>query len=424
MGTGIRATLRQPAAQILVPGLLTACAAAAVVACARDVEESAPESTEGQEAAHSGAKLGLLAELGYVDFAEGGDPSRSGVVEIDEARSAPGYNLVTSLPDSTTLLLGPGGEEVHRWVLEGTTHTPRSELLSNGDVLILAHSEAAGDEAGSFLTRLAWDGTTIWRLDIDAHHDVRITPKGDILTLTSRFAHLPGFGARCRDDLLKLLSPNGKRITQCSLFELLSSESGFFKRAGQQIARREWGTPWIEVFHANSAHWLPYPELIGTSPLYRADSVLVSLRSQNTIAIVDVRRRESLWMWGWEELEGQHDATFLPNGNILLFDNGNVERMHSRVLEVDPRTEQIVWEWRAPHPPDFYSEGRGTVQPLANGNVLVGNSNSGEAFEVTRDGDVVWRYLNPFVGERGRSVLRIRRYDLEYVASFSDRLER
>jgi len=59
------------------------------------------------------------------------------------------------------------------------------------------------------------------------------------------------------------------------------------------------------------------------------------------------------------------------------------------------------------------------VQALANGDVLVGNSNSGEAFEITRAGKIVWRYLNPLRDEKGaRGVIRAERYEVERLRPF------
>jgi outer membrane protein assembly factor BamB len=80
-------------------------------------------------------------------------------------------------------------------------------------------------------------------------------------------------------------------------------------------------------------------------------------------------------------------------------------------VHVDPPAGAIVWQYRAGEPRDFHTSGRGTVQALANGNVLVGNSNSGEAFELDAGGRIVWRYLNPLRDEKGaRGVLRVERY--------------
>jgi hypothetical protein len=106
----------------------------------------------------------------------------------------------------------------------------------------------------------------------------------------------------------------------------------------------------------------------------------------------------------------------LANGNVMMFDNGPRARAWSRVVEVDPRKNAIVWEYRAGEPADFYSKALGTSQALPNGNVLVGYSGKGQAFEVSRDGEVVWRYLNPTrCPNGGRSMLRIERYDPAFV---------
>ena len=71
-----------------------------------------------------------------------------------------------------------------------------------------------------------------------------------------------------------------------------------------------------------------------------------------------------------------------------------------------------MWQWTAPDPADFYSRGQGTAQALPNGNVLVGHSAAGEAFEIAPDGAVVWRLLDAYRNKKGqRASLRIKRYE-------------
>ena len=110
-----------------------------------------------------------------------------------------------------------------------------------------------------------------------------------------------------------------------------------------------------------------------------------------------------------------HTFALLPSGNILLFDNGHAGRGYSRIVEMDPRTEEIVWEYKATPPESFFSPARGTAQLLSNGNVFVGYSNGGEAFEVTRAGRRVWSYLNPHRHEGLRGSIRAQRYESELV---------
>ena len=49
----------------------------------------------------------------------------------------------------------------------------------------------------------------------------------------------------------------------------------------------------------------------------------------------------------------------------------------------------------------FFSKTRGSAQRLPGGNTLVSESDTGHVFEVTPDGDVVWRFANPDVDEGG-----------------------
>ena len=151
-------------------------------------------------------------------------------------------------------------------------------------------------------------------------------------------------------------------------------------------------------------------------PLYRPGNVLVCMRNLDAIAILDPEMRHLVWAWGQEELEGPHDATMLPSGNILIFDNGT-RRKWSRVIEIEPVSGEIVWEYRAPEPADFFTGARGSAQRLPNGNTLISDSDSGRGFEVTRDGEIVWEYRVPHLNEQGHraSIVRFYRFEAELI---------
>jgi hypothetical protein len=115
----------------------------------------------------------------------------------------------------------------------------------------------------------------------------------------------------------------------------------------------------------------------------------------------------------------------LPNGNLLIFDNGPHRRDHpapySRVIEVDRRTRAIVWEYHDQSLFDFFSPYISGAQRLPNGNTLICEGCDGRIFEVTPDGLVVWEYVNPhFFPEAGRPglnnwVFRAFRYTPEEI---------
>ncbi len=126
-----------------------------------------------------------------------------------------------------------------------------------------------------------------------------------------------------------------------------------------------------------------------------------------------------LWRWGNprthgrgtvadQQLFGQHDARWTRGpadggdaARVLIFDNGSKrpEGKFSRVLEVAPGTDEPVWSYVAPEPGDFYSAFISGAHPMANGHVFVCAGATGRFFEVTRGGEIVWEYRNPYVGD-------------------------
>ena len=85
--------------------------------------------------------------------------------------------------------------------------------------------------------------------------------------------------------------------------------------------------------------------------------------------------------------------------------------------ELDPLTRKIVWEYKAPKPTDFYTPGRGSSQRLPNDNTLITNSRSGQVFEVTREGEIVWEFLSPHFSDEGHraAIVRMKRYERSYI---------
>jgi hypothetical protein len=152
----------------------------------------------------------------------------------------------------------------------------------------------------------------------------------------------------------------------------------------------------------------------GIDPIYGPGRVLVCVRNQNTLAIIDWHDKKLLWAWGPGELQRPHHATLLQNGHILVFDNG-VRRKHSRVLEIDPIAREIVWSYEAGD--EFFSAARGSNQRLPNGNTLIAESDRGRAFEVTPEGEIVWEFRTPQHDERGHraTIIRMDRYPEDFV---------
>ena len=159
-----------------------------------------------------------------------------------------------------------------------------------------------------------------------------------------------------------------------------------------------------DYFHANTVTVLPATPLGEKDSRFREGNLLVCFRNVNQIAVIEKDTYRVLWSWGEGELDWPHHPTMLENGHILIFNNG-VQRKYSRVVELDPADETIVWEFMEDPPENFYSWVAGSSQRLPNGNTLICESDKGRTFEVTTEGQVVWTWLHPVTSERGRAVL-------------------
>ena len=99
-------------------------------------------------------------------------------------------------------------------------------------------------------------------------------------------------------------------------------------------------------------------------------------------------------VWEYIGVENAGDAQRLPNGNTLISCG-----TQKRVIEVTP-DKQIAWEFSAKDAPELNITWVSSIQPLKNGNLLVGNflrnqeGNGAHAFEVTRDKKVVWKWAD------------------------------
>jgi hypothetical protein len=106
---------------------------------------------------------------------------------------------------------------------------------------------------------------------------------------------------------------------------------------------------------------------------------------------------------GPEILSHQHAPVELANGNILVFDNGNfragVSTSYTRVVEINPTTKAIAWQYTDTPRQSFYCPFMGNAQRLSNGNTHITDAAGGRLFEVTAKGEVVWEYVIPFFGQ-------------------------
>jgi hypothetical protein len=388
------------------------------------VEETAPESAdESQDAdaldADALAALEKISTLGYVDVSpEPAVVAQMGVTVFDEERSYPGYNLYTVRNLRAAELIDARGRVVRRWQQEEDFAWVRSVLLPNGDLLVVGDlprdpETTTKKTAPHFAMRLSWENEVIWKRELSAHHDIVLTPDDRIGVLTVEGRRPPGSppSTIVVEDHVTLLSHGGEVEDARSLEQMLRARPDLFTFLPGGKGRRKW-----DPLHSNSLRWMTDETLAARNPIYSLGNILVCFRHQNSVAIFDWEEQEVVWTWGQGDLDEPHDAVVLDSGNLMIFDNGP-KRSWSRVIELDPLTKQIVWQYKAPQPVDFYSGARGGNQRLPNGNTLITESNRGRAFEVTQEGEIVWEFFVPHLNPKGHRevIIRLYRYDTHLI---------
>jgi hypothetical protein len=284
-------------------------------------------------------------------------------------------------------------------------------LYPNGDLLAVLHGMQQ-TVVGYGLVKLDKDSNILWKYAAGVHHDVEVTADGTIYaiqheTVNSMPNGLEFIPVPSIVDSLIVLSPKGelqgKPLPILEAFRdspyatLLASLEPSKQRKKEEERpipltaqgideqrRRE------DALHTNALQVLT-PALAQKFPGWKAGQVLITLRNLDAIAVVDLELRSVVWAarGPWQ---GQHDAQFLENGNLLLFDNQGLPK-GSRVLEYNPRTQAFPWAYSGENWGPFYSSERGTCQRLLNGNTLVVNSTGMEILEVTPEREVVWSFF-------------------------------
>ncbi|MBI4534652.1 MAG: aryl-sulfate sulfotransferase [Ignavibacteriae bacterium] len=140
----------------------------------------------------------------------------------------------------------------------------------------------------------------------------------------------------------------------------------------------------------------------------RDGHLLVSFRNLDEITKINGQAGEIIWRLGGrnnqftfinDPLNGfshQHGIRRLPNGNIILFDNGNLHtpplsRPVEYRLDEEAKTAELVWEYR--HNPPLHGFALGFAQRLDNGNTLITYGTEPRIIEVDPTGEKRWELV-------------------------------
>jgi len=414
------------------------------------------------------AAIEQLRALPYAVWGdEGVESDKSGVVKYDHTKAFSGYSLYNDL-EGNVHLIDMEGHEVHKWYHPLIVADGHTELLDNGEILVIFEN--------SSLAKLDRYSNVLWRRNIRAHHDIGMAATDICAVPVSDLIRL--YNLRLvRFDSLLFLSSSGKLIDKWSTFKCLgelkkfhspshlellphdsmaisclkkiyfsirklyfilrmkedkinsadSASRGISKQPSHyyhpsllmnvdEFIRKKIALGAIyDYYHLNTVKVLPRNKLGKRDGRFRKGNYLVCLRNANTILVLDKQTKEIVWNWGSDVLDWPHMPTMTEEGTVLIFDNG-AHRGYSRVLEIEPISGNIIWEYQGKPKRSFYSRLSSGAQRLPNGNTLICESARGHVFEVTNDGKIVWEFYNPEIKDgKRKTIYRMLRFPKEKV---------
>ncbi len=334
---------------------------------------------------------------------------------INEEKSFHGYTLLAPYNRVINAEASSGGKiylvdllgnKVHLW---STTKQPfYAQLKKNGNLLVAMESPRysrplpPGGNTGT-IQELDWNSKVIWEYKNETmHHDFINLPNGNILL--SLWEEVPGdiaskikggventtLNGEIFSDRLVEINPQGKIVWEWSASKHLDPEIDIL---GNGMPRFAWT-------YVNGLSYTAH------NSLDNSEAILVSMRSLDRVIMIRKKDGQIIWRSPEKMLNTQHDPSFLENGNILIFDNGFTREPNpfphfgSRIVEIDPRNNQIVWSLDAGSGVidkiSFFSPIVGGAQRLPNGNTLITDGTRGHLFEVTKDKKLVWDMLSPY----------------------------
>jgi hypothetical protein len=364
----------------------------------------------------------------------------TGVLYYNKGKSYGGYTVFAPNASKKTYLIDMEGNVVHTWK-SPTGPGLYAELLPNGNLLRGTRPQykycgIPGTAGG--VEEIDWNGKVVWKYKMAnknqvQHHCFSRMPNGNTLILGWERIKNEVMIAKGRKPDTVPVKVKSKGITHNDFWIDFVEE---VNPAGQVVW--EWHTvdhlgTGPDQLDPNFILPMPVGKIYATSDWshfnsveYAAetDQVLMSSRNLSEIYLVNHKTGKIEYRWGnktaygqgkpasWYDsgdqiLSGPHDARYLGDGMVSIFDNGSErpEGHRSRVVLLNTKTNEIEWEYRSWDTSSFSSHRQGGAQLLPNGNWFVTSSNSGHLFEITKKGKIVWDFVNPIIKDKARCTL-------------------
>jgi hypothetical protein len=400
----------------------------------------------------------------------------TGTTIYNPDRAWNGYTVLSPLQTQAVLVIDMNGNVVKQWEGFNNSAGGPARIFPDGVVMSASGSRPPRQESLELIQRdfegnVIWrfgrneqvqlnDGTTVW--SARQHHDWQredfpagyyspdakpaITGSTTLILTHTNHSRPNVADAPLEDDRLIEVSTKGDIVWEWVAADHIeqfgfSPDARLAIKAAPGFNKGRGSFDWL---HINSATYVgPNKWFDAGDKRFAPNNVIISSRQASFIAVV-ARDGSIAWQLGPDftqsrelrairQIVGQHHPHLIPkglpgSGNLLVFDNGGSSgygfsspiavnglgtfaRAGSRVLEINPVTLELVWSYAAAR---FFSTNISGAQRLPNGNTLITEGANGRMLEVTKEGTIVWEYINPIFGGAQGSNNVYRAYRLPY----------
>ena len=321
-----------------------------------------------------------------------------------------GYTSVSTISLMSIFLVNIEGKCVYEWFVPLNDDRPimkkmkelylsnelkvrKDYIYPNGDILVLFALRNA-TPWGYVLLKLNKNSEIQWVYDGKAHHDLDVDEEGNIYVLTHEVVdHRQGYWQEVPyiEDYIVKLSPEGKELEKISISKAFMNSKHILVPL-KLMDSSEHSTYEIRDYFHNNTVDLITEEIANLHDFLEKGDILLSMRTIDLIAVLRPSQEKIVWV-KTGDWRAQHSPEFLPNGNLLIFDNkGNlsVDASSSRILQVNPINNKLEWYYDGYPDNMFYTAFRTSVTMLNNGNFLITSSEDKKLIEVNEDKEILW----------------------------------
>jgi len=271
-------------------------------------------------------------------------------------------------------LLDEQGVQHHTWTIDYTRIDDNGPLngsdMPHGMLVMPDGSLILNFDHADAMARFDSCGEPQWVREGIFHHSLDLADDGSVWTW-----HAPGTPYAHHHSLLRFDASTGETLAEIDLLrdiieadpeaEIVMGTRATF--AYQQFERTPDNVDDFDLYHPNDVEELS-AELAPAFPMFAAGDLLISVRNNNLVAVLDGRTHRFKW-WRHGPWIRQHDADFTADGWISVYNN-NTGRGRSEIQRIHPATGEVVNPLHA-GPVEFHAPAMGKHQILPNGNMLI-----------------------------------------------------